>query len=59
MLYYQNDKKPKYSIGNVINVNNYNINHNCIIKNSSFGGPLFNLSNYKIIDFIKRIIQVF
>ena len=52
ILYYQNEKKVNYSIGFINNIyNNYNIKHNCIIKNRSSGGPIMNLFNFKIIGF--------
>ena len=51
LIHYPNGKKMEYSPGTIKNIilDNYNIQHLCSSEYGSSGGPIINLSNYKII----------
>ena len=49
VLHYQNEKNVCVSYGLLHNIDKYNIIHNCTTSNSSFGAPILNLQNNKII----------
>ena len=49
VLHYQNEKNACVSYGLLHNIDKYNIIHNCTTSNSSFGAPILNLQNNKII----------
>ena len=55
LLYYPNCEKVAYSIGVIkcIEDDNYKFNHLCHSEGSSSGGPLLNLSNFKVIGINK------
>ena len=54
LLHYKNSKEAKMSIGDVkINEDNFDIIHTCKSDHGSSGGPILNLSNYKIIGIHK------
>lgn len=51
LLYYNNDLKVEYSVGEIksIGEDNYSINYLCETHKGSSGGPIMNLNNYKVI----------
>jgi hypothetical protein len=54
LLHYPNSEKVKYSIGMINYIEEDNINYLCYSQDGSSGGPLLNLSNYKVIGIHKR-----
>ena len=53
LLHYPKGGKVEYSVGTIKKINNNNIEHLCASDEGSSGGPLMNLSNYKVIGIHK------
>ena len=49
ILHYPKEKNVYVSYGLLNNIDNYNIMHNCCINNYSFGSPILNLQDNKLI----------
>ena len=49
LLHYPNEKNACVSYGLLHNIDKYNIMHNCTTDNGSFGSPILNLQNNKVI----------
>ena len=48
-IHYENGSRVKYSIGKIISIKNNNIKYFCKTNEGSSGGPIINLSNFKVI----------
>ena len=54
ILHYPDGQNANVSYGLINNINKYNINHNCRIDKCSFGSPILNLTNKKVIGMHKE-----
>jgi hypothetical protein len=54
ILHYLNMGKPSVSYGFLTELNDSEIKHTCLIKSGSFGSPILNFSNNKIIGISKE-----
>ena len=59
LLYFDDKKEAKYSSGEIKNLedDNFTLEHTCDCDVRSLGGPLINLSNYKVIGIHKGILE--
>jgi len=56
--HYSSDNNETVSYGLLKRINNYEIKHTCYIENNSFGSPILNLSNNKIIGiYIQNVLN--
>ena len=49
LIYYRNEGKEENSFGIIKNIENYRIIHLCSTESGSAGGPILNLTNFKVI----------